>query len=241
MRKHFILTLMASLFVSACTTIDERDTRTINTPAKKRAGPVNPVANAPVKARRSAPVLVSPGAPIDGIVIPHKNRANAALFAGVGGGLDPGSASEYMDQQIEDLQRALQSEIEQGEIRIERRASDHAIRVSMTPGSGFDNLSSVVKPGFLATLSRIAPVLNQYGKTLLTVIGYIENVGPDAGNQKLAERRAKSVTDYFINRNVDPLRLQLYAWGGQARTTSGTAGKQPMRRVELWIQPIIAQ
>lgn len=242
MRKHFTLTLMASLFLSACATDDVIDKRTINTPAKKRTGTVNQTANAPVKARRSGPVLVSPGTPIDGIVIQHKNRGNASLVAAVGGGLDRSSASEYMDQQVEGLQRALQSEIEQGEIRVERRASDHAIRISLTPSSGFDNLSSVVKPGFLAILSSIAPVLNQYGKTLLTVIGHIENAGPDAGNQKLAERRAKSVTDYFINQNVDSLRLQSYARGEpQARAGTSTAGNQPMRRVELWIQPIIAQ
>lgn len=241
MRKHLILTLIASLFVSACATVDESDTRAIDTPATKRTGPVSPPARAPVKARKTTPVLVIPGAPIDGIVIQHKNRTLAALFAAVGGGLERSSADEYMDKQLEDLQRALQSEIEQGEIRVERRVSDHAIRVSMTPGAGFDNLSSVVKPGFLATLSRIAPVLTQYNKTLLTVIGYIENVGPDARNQMLAERRAKSVADYFVNRSVEPLRLQSNARSYETRAQPGKAGKQPVRRVELWIQPIVAQ
>lgn len=231
MRKHLLLTLMISLFLSACATDDAVDNRKPNTPSKKRTGISNQTANGPVKAR--------PSVPIDGTVIQHKNRGKAGVLAAVGGGLERTNADEYMEQQVEHLQRALQSEIEQGEVRVERRASDNAIRISMTPGSGFDNLSSVIKPGFLATLNKIAPVLNQYGKTLLTVIGHIEHMGPDAGNQRLAERRAKSVTDYFVIQNVDPLRLQSYA-RNEPQTRVDNSTDQPSRRVELWVQPITA-
>lgn len=241
MREQLVLILIASVFVSACATVEESGTRTTEPPATNPAGPVRPPASTPAKARKPAPIPAVPGASIDRILIQHKNRTHPALSAAVGGSLDRSSADEYMDRQVDDLQRALQSEIEQGQVRIERRASDHAIRISMTPGAGFDNLSSVVKPEFLATLSRIAPVLNQNGKTLLTVIGYIENVGPDARNRKLAERRAKSVTDYFINRSVQPLRLQSYARSYEKRAQPGKAGKQPVRRVELWIQPILVE
>lgn len=241
MRKHH-LTLLACLFLSACATGNVGDKRSTTTPVKKPTGSVNQTVNGPAKVRPGVPVQVSPGAPIEGTVIQHRNRGKAALLAAVGGGLDRANADEYVEQQLEDLQRTLQSEIEQGEIRVERRASDDAIRVSLTPGSGFDNLSSVVKPGFLASLNKIAPVLNQYGKTLLTVIGYIDHVGPDAGNQKLAERRAKSVADYFINQNIDALRLQSYARSDPlARADNSTGDDQPMRRVELWIQPVVVQ
>lgn len=240
MRKQFILTLIASLFLSACATDEIHDTPSINPPVPKSAVTAPPVTKAPAKPRRSSRVPVIPVASIESIVIQHRSSGNAALVAAVGGGLDRGSAGEYMDRQVEDLQHALQDEIEQGEIRVERRASDHAIRISMLPGSGFDNLSSVVKPDFLATLSRIVPIVNQYGKTLLTVIGYIGNAGPDAGNQPLAERRARSVSNYFISRNVEPLRLQSYPRAEpRARVASGH--KSPERRVEVWIQPIVAQ
>lgn len=240
MRKQFLLTLIASLVVSACATDDGGDTRAAPPPAKKRAGNVEPATSTPPKARRSNPPLISPGAPLDGIVIQHRNRANTALIATLGGGLDRSNAREYMAQLAEDLQRALQSDIEQGDVRVEQRAGDHAIRISMTPSSGFDNLSSVVKPSFLATLSRIVPDLNQYDKTLLTVMGYIEKAGPDAGNQQLAERRAKSVSDYFISRNVEPLRLQSYARIDPQAPVAG-GDNPPKRRVELWIQPMMAK
>lgn len=243
MRKHLLLTLLACLFLSACATDDAGGKRSTTPPPQKRTGAVKQAVGGPVKARPNGPVTVnvSPSAPIDGTVIQHKNRSNAGLFAAVGGALDRGNADEYMEQQVDDLQRVLQSEIEQGEIQVDRRARDNAIRVSMFPDSGFDNLSSVINPGFLATLNKIASVSNQYGKTLLTVIGYIENVGPDAGNQKLAERRAKSVTDYFINQNVDPLRLQSYALRETRARADDGASDPSTRRVELWIQPLMAK
>lgn len=241
MRKHH-LTLMACLLLSACATDAVRNTPSAtapgkNTPTKKPSG-THQTISAPVKPRANASVQASTGAPIDGTVIQHRNRGKFQLLAAVGGGMERADAYDYMAQQAEDLRRVLQSEIEQGEIRVEQRASDDALRITMTPVSGFDNLSSVVKPGYLASLNKIVPVLNQYGKTLLTVIGYIEHAGPDAGNQKLAERRAKSVTDYFIIQNVNALRLQSYA---RSDPPMPGGNDQPMRRVELWIQPVLAQ
>ena len=124
----------------------------------------------------------------------------------VGGGLAGTGAGYYMDQQVKDLNSQLQAEIQRGEITIERRASDNALLVSMTPSTGFDNLSSVIKPGYLSTLNKIARVLNQYGKIMMTVIRHTDSVGADENNQRLSERRAQSVVDYFTNQNVNPIR-----------------------------------
>lgn len=242
MRKHH-LTLITCLLLSACATDDVNRKASTGTPAKKRAPDVGLTVSKPSKVRKVRPpaaVLIT-RAPIDSTVVEHRNRGKAALITAVNGALERDSVDQYVEQQVEELQRTLQSEIDQGEIRVEKRNGDSAIRVSMTPASGFDNLSSVVKPGFLASLSKLAPILNQYGKTMLSVIGYIEHVGPDADNLKLAERRAKSVTDYFINQNVDALRLQSYARNDPARSDNGPTDDQPMRRVELWIQPVVGQ
>ena len=246
MRKHHLI-LLACLSLSACATDDIGEKPSVNTtPIKKRPDKVNPAVSAPAKVRPSAPIQsngpaqANPGVPLDSIVIQHSNRGKANLLTAVGGGIERVNAEEYMTQHTEDLKRALQNEIEQGVLRVDRRASDDAIRVSITPVNGFDNLSSVVKPSFLASLNKIVPVLNQYGKTMLTVIGYIEHVGPDAGNLKLAERRAKSVANYFTIQNVHTLRLQSYARNDPQARGDTIAGGKPMRRVELWIQPVVA-
>lgn len=241
MRKHH-LTLLACLLLTACATDNVSEKRSTNTPVKKRPDKATTTVNVPAKARPIAQAKIRRSVAIDDIVIQHHHRGKAGLFAAVDGGVDRASVDGYMAQQVENLNGALQNEIEQGEILVEQRASDDAIRISMTPANGFDNLSSVVKPGFLASLNKIVPVLNQYDKTMLTVIGYIEQVGPDAGNLNLAERRAKSVTDYFLIQKVHAMRLQSSARNDpQSRPDTSTGGGQTQRRVEIWIQPVVVQ
>jgi outer membrane protein OmpA-like peptidoglycan-associated protein len=112
----------------------------------------------------------------------------------------------------------------------------------MTSSTGFDTDSSVLKPGYTPTLNKIARVLNQYGKTTVSVIGHTDSVGTDAYNQALSERRAQSVLDYFAGQNVNPLRLESYGRGEtEPRADNGTeAGRTLNRRVELWILPVLA-
>ena len=224
MRKPFMLMpLMASLFFAGCATNDLGDSRKLSNTEK------------------GAIIGTVSGAAL-GAVINHKNRGKGALIGAVGGGLAGTGVGYYMDQQAKDLQKQLQDEIQRGEITIERRASDNAMLVSMTSSTGFDNLSSVIKPGYISTLNKIASVLNQYGKTMVTVIGHTDSVGSDADNQRLSERRAQSVVDYFTRQNVNALRLQSYGRGeSEPRAdNSSESGRQLNRRVELWIQPVLA-
>lgn len=225
MRKPFIMMpLMASLFLAGCATNDLGDSRKLS------------------NTQKGAIIGTVSGAAL-GAVINHKNRGKGALIGAVGGGLAGTGVGYYMDQQAKDLQKQLQDEIQRGEITIERRASDNAMLVSMTSSTGFDNLSSVIKPGYISTLNKIASVLNQYGKTMVTVIGHTDSVGSDADNQRLSERRAQSVVDYFTRQNVNALRLQSYGRGeSEPRAdNSSESGRQLNRRVELWIQPVLAQ
>ena len=177
-----------------------------------------------------------------GAIINHKNRGKGALIGAVGGGLAGTGVGYYMDKQAKDLELQLKPEIQRGEISIEKRASDNALLVSMTSSTGFDNLSTVLKPGYITTLNKIARVLNQYGKTTVTVIGHTDSVGTHADNQILSEKRAQSVMDYFAGQNVNPLRLEAYGKGETEprADNSSEAGRQLNRRVELWILPVIA-
>jgi len=234
-RKQFLVPVLLGLFLSACATSEPGESRKV-TPTKK-------VATGTTRgAQKSATITPTRSAEL-GPVINHKNRGSSALIAAVGGGLASSDVGSYMDQHAKELQEQLESEIQREEISIVKRPSDNALLISMTSPTGFDNLSSVIKPGYLATLNKIAPVLNQYGKTMLTVIGYTENVGADAGNQRLAERRAQSASNYFITQKVNLVRLQSYALGeAQARADTNTdAGHPASRRMELWVQPVIAK
>lgn len=232
-RKQFLVSVLLGLFLSACATSEPGPSRKITSTKKVTTG-------APRGAQKSATLIPTRSAEL-GPVINHKNRGSAALIAAVGGGLANSDVGSYLDQHAKELQEQLESEIQREEITLVRRPSDGALLIGMTSPTNFDNLSSVIKPGYLATLNKIAPVLNQYGKTMLTVIGYTENVGPDAGNQRLAERRAQSVSNYFITQKVNLVRLQSYALGETQARADTEAGRPASRRVELWVQPVIAK
>ena len=224
MHKHLtVMPLLATLLLSACATNDLGDPRDLS------------------KTETGALIGVASGAAL-GAIINHKNRGKGALIGAVGGGLAGAGVGYYMDKQAKDLERQLQTEIQRGEISVEKRASDNALLVSMTSSTGFDNLSTVLKPGYITTLGKIARVLNQYGKTTVTVIGHTDSVGTHADNQILSEKRAQSVMDYFAGQNVNPLRLEAYGKGETEPRADNTseAGRQLNRRVELWILPVVA-
>ncbi|OZA28991.1 MAG: hypothetical protein B7X91_03390 [Hydrogenophilales bacterium 17-64-11] len=216
--------LLTALLLSACATNDLGDSRNMSNTQK-------------------GAIIGSVSGAALGAIVNHKNRGKGALIGAVGGGLAGTGVGYYMDTQAKDLQKQLQAEIQRGEISVEKRASDNALLVSMTSTTGFDTNSSVLKPGYTPTLNKIASVLNQYGKTTVTVIGHTDSVGSNAANQTLSENRAQSVLNYFAGQNVNPLRLQAYGKGEtEPRADNSTeAGRQLNRRVELWIQPVVAQ
>lgn len=224
MRKLLIAMPLSAIFLlSACTTNDLGDSRNMN------------------KTAQGAIVGAVSGAAL-GAIINHKNRGKGALIGAVGGGLAGTGVGYYMDRQAKDLELQLQPEIQRGEISIEKRASDNALLVSMTSATGFDNLSTVLKPGYITTLNKISRVLNQHGKTTVSVIGHTDSMGSHADNQFLSENRAQSVQNYFASQNVNPLRLEAYGRGEtEPRADNATeAGRQLNRRVELWILPVVA-
>ena len=222
-RSLVVLPLSAAFLLSACTTNDLGDARDLT------------------KTQTGAIIGTVSGAAL-GAIINHKNRGKGALIGAVGGGLTGAGVGYYMDSQAKDLLKQLQPEVQRGEVTVEKRPGDNAILVSMTSTTGFDTDSAVLKPGYTPTLNKIARVLNQYGKTTVTVIGHTDSVGSDAYNQALSERRAQSVLDYFAGRNVNPLRLESYGKGetGPRADNNTDAGRALNRRVELWILPVMA-
>jgi outer membrane protein OmpA-like peptidoglycan-associated protein len=223
MRNHIIaMPLLATLLLSACATNDLGDERSMN------------------KTEKGAIIGTASGAAL-GALINGKNRGKGALIGAIGGGLAGAGVGYYMDKQARDLQQQLQPEIQRGEITVEPRSSDNALLVRMTSSTGFDNLSAELKPGYISTLNKISRVLNQYGKTTVTVIGHTDSLGSHADNQVLSERRAQSVLDYFAAQHVNSLRLESYGKGEtEPRADNSTeAGRQLNRRVELWIVPVV--
>ena len=175
-----------------------------------------------------------------GAVAYHQNRSRGALIGAIGGGLAGAAVGSYMDSQKRDLEKNLSQEIQSGEARVEKLPND-VVRITMTSHTAFDTDSVSIKPAFHSTLDKLADVVVRYGKTSLTVVGHTDNVGSDQYNQKLSERRAVSVAQYFESRHVSPLRLATLGKGeGEPVASNNTeSGRSANRRVEIYVEPVV--
>ena len=181
------------------------------------------------------------GAVVVGAASKKKNRSRGVLLGAVGGGLAGGLVGNYMDNQKKDLELALAPERNAGAIQVDK-LQNNILRVTMTEQSAFDVDSSTVKGSFYSTMDKIAAVINRYGKTQLTIVGHTDNTGSQQHNQELSERRAQAVDNYFMQKNVNPQRLDAYGRGfSEPRASNATAaGRAQNRRVEIFIEPVVA-
>jgi outer membrane protein OmpA-like peptidoglycan-associated protein len=175
-----------------------------------------------------------------GAVAYSRNRTHGALIGAIGGGLAGGAVGAYMDSQKKDLEKNLAKEIQAGQARVDS-LPNHVVRVTMTSQTAFDTDSSNIKPGFQSTMDKLADVVVRYGKTSLTIVGHTDNVGSNQYNQKLSERRAHSVAQYFESHNVNPVRMAISGKGETQPIASNAneAGRQQNRRVEIYVEPVV--
>ncbi|BAU47653.1 flagellar motor protein MotB [Sulfurifustis variabilis] len=192
-------------------------------------------------AERGAIIGAASGAVLGGIASKN-DRKKGVLLGAVGGGIAGAAVGHYMDKQKQDLEKVLTQERSTGAIQIEKMQGD-VLRVTMTDQTAFEFDSAEIKPGFYSTMDKISEVVNRYGKTHLTIVGHTDNVGTAQYNQKLSERRAQSVQQYFGNRGVIPERLAAEGRGLAAPRASNATpeGRRLNRRVEIYIEPIVAE
>jgi len=169
-----------------------------------------------------------------------KNKSRAVVY-GIVGGLSGAAVGHYMDKQKKDFEKQLNSEIQRGDIQVQK-LQDNVLRVTMTAQTSFDVNSARIKPGFYSTMDKIAKIVNKYGKTQLSLVGYTDSTGSSSYNQRLSEQRAGSVLAYLRNKNVIPQRLSASGMGEQhPRASNATAaGRALNRRVEIYIEPVMA-
>jgi outer membrane protein OmpA-like peptidoglycan-associated protein len=189
--------------------------------------------------REAGTLIGAVGGAVIGAVAYDRNRTKGAVVGAVGGALAGGAVGRYMDDQKRDLEKNLASEIKLGQARVEKLPND-VVRITMTSQTAFETNSAGIKPGFHSTMDKLADVVVRYGKTTLTVVGHTDDVGSNAYNQSLSERRALSVAQYLESKRVDSLRLATAGKGEtQPRSTNNTeAGRQENRRVEIYVEPV---
>jgi len=99
----------------------------------------------------------------------------------------------------------------------------------------FDFDRSTVKPQAAQILDRLVVFMNENKDKSANLAGYTDNVGTDAYNQRLSERRVNSVRDYVVGKGVDGGRVTGQGFGeSKPIADNKTAeGRAKNRRVEI--------
>lgn len=102
-------------------------------------------------------------------------------------------------------------------------------------GLYFDFDKYDIKPKYMPLLDEVVTVLQNNPGVSVRIDGHTDSRGTDAYNQKLSERRAKSVYNYFTSHGISANRLTTKGWGESKpiRPNDTEENMQYNRRVEL--------
>ena len=164
-----------------------------------------------------------------GAIESGQHARNAALGCGIVGA----GVGAYMDVQESKLREQLQGT----GVQVVREGDN--IRLIMPGSITFQTDSYNLRPEFYATLNSVALVLSKYADTTIRITGHTDDRGSRQYNLTLSEKRADSVANYLVTRDV--ARGRMYIEGAafdQPVADNGTAaGRAENRRVELYILP----
>jgi len=133
---------------------------------------------------------------------------------------------------------ALASSAFKNEIDVEEQP-DGSVRLKIPGSVMFGSGQAAVGPAFQTTLASVTTSVRKYCGVTVRVVGHTDNVGADAVNQTLSERRARAVTTYMQTQGLDAQRLAAQGMGeSQPVADNGSeAGRQQNRRVEIFVRP----
>lgn len=112
-----------------------------------------------------------------------------------------------------------------------------AIRLMMGSSVLFATGKYNLTPTADAALTQVAYNLSQFPETDVTVVGYTDNTGSQAVNDKLSLERAQSVVDFLSQHGVASSRLKAVGqgWNNPIASNTTAAGRAQNRRVEIYI------
>lgn len=133
---------------------------------------------------------------------------------------------------------SLQKQIEQ--LKVERVKDSNnldALKLVMGNSVLFATGKSMLSPEAQAVLSKVAYNLDQFPDTDVTVVGYTDNTGSEAVNDRLSNERAQTVVNYLENHGVAAARLKAVGrgWNDPVTSNATAAGRAQNRRVEIYI------
>jgi len=95
--------------------------------------------------------------------------------------------------------------------------------------------STTIAAKSFKSLDEVAAILKEHANAVLSIEGHTDNVGSEATNTKLSQKRADAIKAYFVKKGIDASRLTATGFGaskpiGDNKTAKGRAEN---RRVEM--------
>ncbi len=105
-------------------------------------------------------------------------------------------------------------------------------------GINFDFDKYNIKPEFKPVLDEAVRILMKNPDIRVTIEGHTDAMGSEAYNQKLSERRAAAVYDYFLSKGVPSSRMRSVGYGElrPIATNATEEGRALNRRAELKVE-----
>ncbi len=99
----------------------------------------------------------------------------------------------------------------------------------------FATNSAQLRPASRTELNRLKGLLEENPEMRIRLQGHTDNVGAEADNMDLSDRRAKAVRDYLIEQGIDAARLEAKGFGETKPIASNETpeGRQQNRRTEF--------
>ncbi|HEX8243199.1 MAG TPA: OmpA family protein [Longimicrobium sp.] len=158
------------------------------------------------------------------------STARGAIIGAVIGGAAGAVIGHQMDRQAGDLQGDL------GQNASVERVGE-GIAVTFASGILFPFNSADVLPAGRENLRQLAQSLQRYPGTEVLIVGHTDNVGSDAYNMELSQRRADSARSFLMQMGIPGQRIRTSGRGESEPVASNEseAGRQQNRRVEIAI------
>jgi outer membrane protein OmpA-like peptidoglycan-associated protein len=143
-------------------------------------------------------------------------------------------AEQYRQQreaELAQLEQAL------GQIADTRRTAMGLVMTLDSKSVRFDFDKADIKPEYRDTLNRIAGILMTLKGYTINIYGYTDDVGTQAYNLQLSQRRAQAVRDFLVQAGISPTILNTKGFGKSDPRVSGTGdqARAANRRVEIGI------
>lgn len=183
------------------------------------------------RARTGGLLGATSGAALGGLV--SDGDSGTAVVGGLLGAAAGAAIGNRLDAQAAELQQSL------GGSGAGITNTGSQLVVNLPEQVTFAFGSDEVRPDFRDDLASVAQNLLNYPNSTVQVVGHTDNVGSDAANQLLSERRAQAVSAVLVGNGVPAYRLQSFgrSFSQPIATNDTETGRAQNRRVEIVITP----